>query len=56
MTLTITNLGNGSVQLNWNSGTLQGAPSLPGTFTDITNVAPYIVPATSPSQFYRVRQ
>jgi len=55
VTLSITNLGNGSVELDWNYGTLQGADAVPGTFNDITNVSPYVVPATNAAQFYRVR-
>jgi len=43
-------------QINWPSGTLQSAPSVTGPWTTVTGAtAPYVIPAASGTQFYRVK-
>jgi autotransporter-associated beta strand protein len=55
-TLSITELGGGQLQLNWNSGTLQGATNASGPYDDILGAAaPYIIPGTNAQQYYRLR-
>jgi hypothetical protein len=57
VTLTITNLSAGNLQLNWSSGTLQTATNLAGPFTDIpAATSPYTIMTTNTQQFYRVRE
>jgi len=54
--LSITATGGSLLQLNWSSGTLQGATNAAGPFSDISDaVAPYTVSATNAQQFYRLK-
>ncbi|MGH7968775.1 MAG: hypothetical protein ACREIC_08620, partial [Limisphaerales bacterium] len=47
--------GGGTV-LTWASGTLQSAPMINGTFTDVqAATSPYAIPAGTTQAFYRVR-
>ena len=56
-TISITDLGNGEVKLNWTSGTLQSATNVTGPYTDVPGAtAPYTVQATNTHQFYRLRE
>jgi hypothetical protein len=55
--LSLTNLGNSQLQLNWRVGTLQSATNVAGPYVDINNAsAPYTVSTTNAQQFYRVRE
>ncbi|HEY4415516.1 MAG TPA: LamG-like jellyroll fold domain-containing protein [Verrucomicrobiae bacterium] len=55
--ISITNLGNNQLQLNWTGGTLQAAATVAGPYVDISSaVAPYTVLTTNAQQFYRVRE
>jgi autotransporter-associated beta strand protein len=55
-TLSITELGGGQLQLNWDPGTLQGATNASGPYDDIPGAAaPYMVPGTNAQQYYRLR-
>ncbi|HVM49638.1 MAG TPA: family 16 glycosylhydrolase [Candidatus Acidoferrum sp.] len=55
-TLSITDLGGGDLQLNWDTGILQGATDAAGPFGDVPNaIPPFTVPATNSQQFYRLR-
>jgi hypothetical protein len=55
-TLSITVLGGGQLQLNWDPGTLQGATNASGPYDDIPGAAaPYMVPGTNAQQYYRLR-
>ncbi len=56
-TITITNLGNHQLQLNWNQGTLQNAPNLAGPYSDLPGATqPYTILPTDTRQFFRVRE
>ena len=56
-TLSITNLGNGQLKLNWTAGTLQSATNVVGPYTDMLNAsAPYTVQTTNTQQFYRLKE
>ena len=55
--LSLTNLGNSQLQLNWGGGILQGATNVAGPYIDISNAsAPYMISTTNAQQFYRVRE
>jgi hypothetical protein len=55
--LSITNLGNDQLKLNWSLGTLQSATNVTGPYTDITNAtSPYTVQTTNTHQFYRLKE
>jgi hypothetical protein len=57
VTLAITNLGAGNLQLNWSAGTLQTATNLAGPFVDVTNATPpYTISTTNVQQFYRLQE
>jgi hypothetical protein len=56
-TISITNLGNGQLKLNWAVGTLQSATNVTGPYIDILNAtAPYTVQTTNTQQFYRLKE
>ncbi len=56
-TITITNLGNHQLQLNWNQGTLQNAPNLAGPYSDLPGATqPYTISPTDTQRFFRVRE
>jgi hypothetical protein len=55
--ITITNLGNSHLQLNWPQGTLQGASNIVGPFSNVPGATqPYTISPTASQQFFRVRQ
>lgn len=57
ITITITNLGNGQLLLNWQQGTLQCAPNVAGPFFNVPGATqPYSISPTTSQQFFRVRQ
>lgn len=57
ISLTITNLGNGQLQLNWQQGTLQSASNIVGSFSNVPGATqPYTISPTTSQQFFRVRQ
>jgi hypothetical protein len=54
--LSITELGGSQLQLDWESGTLQGATNATGPYSAIPGAAaPYTVPAPTAQQYYRLR-
>ena len=56
-TLSITDLGGGQLQLNWDYGTLQSASNVAGPYSDLPQATgPYTIPATNAQQFYRLRE
>jgi hypothetical protein len=57
ITLTIKSLPGPQVQLTWDAGGLQSAPSLNGPWTTVvgSSSSPYTVSATGASQFFRVK-
>ena len=49
--------GNGTVTIEWSSGTLQSAPTVLGPWTDLpAAVSPHTIPAAGPGTFFRVSQ
>jgi hypothetical protein len=52
--LTITHSTN-NVVLTWPVGTLQAAPDVTGTYTNVVETSPYSVPANEAQKFYRVQ-
>jgi hypothetical protein len=49
--------GDGTVTIEWTSGTLESAPTVLGPWTEVTGAtSPYTVPATGAGMFYRARQ
>jgi len=47
---------NGKLVLNWSAGTLQSAPNVTGTYTNVTGAtSPYTNNATAGRQFFRVQ-
>ncbi len=55
--LTLTAISAGHLQLTWQAGTLESAPSLTGPWTTVTNATPqyYMVTPTNNQQFYRIQ-
>jgi hypothetical protein len=55
--MTVTNLSNGQLQLNWQFGTLQSATNAAGPFSDVPGATPpYTIMSTNPQQFYRINE
>jgi hypothetical protein len=56
VTFTLQTPGAGQYQLNWNTGTLQSAPTLGGPYTDLPGAtSPWLITPTNGQQYYRVR-
>jgi hypothetical protein len=46
----------GQLMLTWTAGTLQSAPTVTGTYTNIPNASsPYALVPSSPQQYFRVK-
>ena len=52
--ISITSSSAGNVTVTWSGGTLQSAPDLSGTWTNMPGTSPLTIPATGAAQYFKV--